>query len=128
MRKRIWALPLFLLLLSLPGCNLRSKVLDRRVTLKRRDRIPYGTKIAYDGLSYLFPNATISYSEKPPSSLQSGEGKKACIIVVTSMDPSPSDIGAIQSCIHFRQAVRRFPVAHAGCEGGFWDAGIWGPG
>ena len=112
MRKRIWALPLFLLLLSLPGCNLRSKVLDRRVTLKRRDRIPYGTKIAYDGLSYLFPNATISYSEKPPSSLQSGEGKKACIIVVTSMDPSPSDIGAILDFVgegnHVFISARRF--------------------
>jgi hypothetical protein len=112
MRKRIWALPL-ILLLSLAGCNLsRSKVLDRRVTLKRRDKIPYGTMVAYDGLSYLFPNATISYSEKPPSSLQSGEGKKACIIIVTSMDPSPSDINAILDFVgegnHVFISARRF--------------------
>lgn len=113
MRRSIWILPVFSLLLSLSGCNLsRLKTLDRRVTLKRRDKIPYGTKVAYDGLSYLFPNATISYSEKSPSGLQSGEGKKACIIVVTSIDPSPSDISAIMDFVgegnHVFISARRF--------------------
>jgi hypothetical protein len=85
-----------MLLLSLASCQLnRVKQIDRRITLKRRDKLPYGTKVAYDGLSYLFPNSTISSNSKPLSGLSSSEGKKAYLIIVGAMDPSPADINSL---------------------------------
>jgi hypothetical protein len=96
MKARSWLIPALILMLPLASCHFsRSKVLNRRITLWRKDKIPYGDQIAYDGLSYLFPNATISVNRKAPSYLQSGDGKKAYIIIVPEMDPSPADINAI---------------------------------
>jgi hypothetical protein len=96
MRKRCHSLLAFLLLLSLASCQLnRVRQIDRRITLKRRDRLPYGTKVAYDGLPYLFPNSTISSNNKPLSGLSSSEGKKAYLIIVGAMDPSPADINSL---------------------------------
>jgi hypothetical protein len=96
MRKRCHSLLAFMLLLSLASCQLnRVKQIDRRITLKRRDKLPYGTKVAYDGLSYLFPNSTISSNSKPLSGLSSSEGKKAYLIIVGAMDPSPADINSL---------------------------------
>jgi hypothetical protein len=96
MRKRTRALVAFALLLALASCQSRRiKHIDRRITLKPRDFIPYGNKVAYDGLSYLFPNATISTNTKPLSALSSSEGKKVYLIFAGVMDPGPSDINAI---------------------------------
>jgi hypothetical protein len=100
MKARSWLIPALILMLPLASCHFsRSKVLNRRITLWRKDKIPYGDQIAYDGLSYLFPNATISVNRKAPSYLQSGDGKKAYIIIVPQMDPSPADINAILSFV-----------------------------
>lgn len=95
--KRCWTILSFvLLLMSLTSCRLeRKKRLDRRITLKSRDMIPYGTKVAYDGLSYLFPNATISDNTKPLSALSATEGKKAYVIIAPAVDPSPADINSL---------------------------------
>jgi hypothetical protein len=96
MRKRRHTLLGFVLLLSLASCQLhRTRQIDRRITLKRRDRLPYGTKVAYDGLSYLFPNSTISSNNKPLSGLSSSEGKKAYLVIVGAMDPTPADINSL---------------------------------
>jgi hypothetical protein len=96
MKTRSWLIPVLILLLPLASCHFtRSKVLNRRITLWRKDKIPYGDQIAYDGLPYLFPNATVSVNRKAPSYLQTGEGKKAYIIIVPEMDPTPADINAL---------------------------------
>jgi len=96
MKARSWLIPALILMLPLASCHFsRSKGLNRRITLWRKDKIPYGDQIAYDGLSYLFPNATISVNRKAPSYLQSGDRKKAYIIIVPEMDPTPADINAI---------------------------------
>jgi hypothetical protein len=97
MRKRPLVLvPIVVFLLSLASCQVKKeKLLDRRVTLKRRDELPYGTKVAYDGLSYLFPNSTISINEKPISGLSSTEGKKVYLIIGGSVDPSPAEINSL---------------------------------
>jgi hypothetical protein len=101
------------LLLVLASCQLsRTKRIDRRVTLKHRDYLPYGTKVAYDGLPYLFPNSTISSNNKPLSALSSSEGKKAYLIVGGVMDPSPADIGSIMDFVgegnHILISARQF--------------------
>jgi hypothetical protein len=85
-----------MLLLPLVSCHLeKTKRIDRRISLRRRDKIPYGTKVAFDGLSTLFPNATISDDNKALTSVQTGEGKVACVIVVSEMNPGPADINSI---------------------------------
>jgi hypothetical protein len=112
MRKWCLTLPV-LLLLSLASCQLnRAKRIDRRITLKRRDKLPYGTKVAFDGLSYLFPNSTISTNNKPLSALSSGDGKKAYLIIVGAMDPSPADINSLLDFVgggnHVFVSARRY--------------------
>jgi hypothetical protein len=108
--KILAALTLALLLAS---CNYRPpKILNRRITLWYKDNIPYGDEIAYEGLSYLFPDATISINRKAPSYLHSGDGKKAYIIIAPNMDPDPSDINAILNFVgegnHVFISARRF--------------------
>ncbi|HUB60610.1 MAG TPA: hypothetical protein VL978_07910, partial [Puia sp.] len=72
MSKRSPVFVAFMLLLALASCQLRrAKRIDRRITLKQRDYLPYGTKVAFDGLSSLFPNSTISINTKPLSGLSS---------------------------------------------------------
>jgi hypothetical protein len=112
-RKQQWGILLLLGFFSLASCNYsRSKTLNRRITLWRKDKIPYGDQIAYDGLPYLFPDATVSVSRKAPSSLESGDGKKAYIIIVPRMDPDPADINAILNFVgegnHVFISARRF--------------------
>jgi hypothetical protein len=114
MRKRSHTVIAFmLLLLSLASCQLnRTKQIDRRITLKRRDKLPYGTKVAYDGLSYLFPNSVISSNDKPLSGLTSSEGKKAYMIISGSLDPSPTEINSLLDFVgagnHVFISARRF--------------------
>jgi hypothetical protein len=64
---------LFILLPLLAGCgNLgKKKRLDERITLKKGDKIPYGTFVAYEDLQYLFPNAEITTNKESPSSISS---------------------------------------------------------
>lgn len=95
-----WLLLLLLPLLPLFACNDGgSKTLNRRITLWRKDKIPYGTYIAYENLSYLFPDAEITINKNSPSdskSLLNGSGSsKAYIIIVPRMQPDPSEVNAI---------------------------------
>src|SRR5260221_11608 len=91
-----YSLLVLLLLGSFSSCTRKkSKDLNRRITLWRKDDIPYGTQLAYDGLPYLFPNATISVNKNSPTTFRTGEGKKAYIIIVSSMDPKPSEVTAL---------------------------------
>jgi hypothetical protein len=85
-----------LLAIILVSCNGGEDVrLNRRVTLWRKDKIPYGTYIAFESLPHLFPNATISINKKAPSSLHAGEGKTAYIVIAPRIEPDPPEINAI---------------------------------
>ena len=55
---------LLLLIALLAGGNRNS--FDRRVTLNKKDKIPYGAYIAFSNLSYLFPHAGITVNKKAP--------------------------------------------------------------
>ncbi|HEX7845164.1 MAG TPA: DUF4350 domain-containing protein [Chitinophagaceae bacterium] len=64
--------------------NKKEKVFDERITLRQRDKIPYGSKIAYESLPYIFPTATISVNKDEPGywdSLSSYSDKQALIII-----------------------------------------------
>ncbi|HEX9512805.1 MAG TPA: DUF4350 domain-containing protein [Puia sp.] len=105
-------LGLLLFLLPILSCNPGgSKKLNRRVTLWRKDKIPYGTFIAYENLPYLFPDAEVSINQVSPSELKSpangnnssdaegGDRKKAYVIITPRMLPDPSEINAIMSFV-----------------------------
>ncbi len=96
LHSRRYCLLLLLLFGFFSSCTVKqSKELNRRITLWRKDKIPYGTELAYDGLPYLFPNATITVNKKSPTTFRTGEGKKAYIIIVGTMDPKPAEVTAL---------------------------------
>lgn len=55
-----------IILLYISGKSNREKQFDDRVTLKRQDKIPYATFVAFQQLPQLFPDARISVSKKEP--------------------------------------------------------------
>ena len=60
-----------------------NHVFDEHITLRRTDKIPYGTYVAYANLSHLFPNASIAINDKRPGLLDSADfsDKQALIII-----------------------------------------------
>jgi hypothetical protein len=97
---RYTVMALLLLFCSCSSCKYKkTKQLNRRITLWRKDKIPYGTQLAYDGLSWLFPNATISVNKNSPLSIRTGERKKALIVIVPRLDPRPSEINALMNFV-----------------------------
>ena len=76
-----------------------GKQLNRRLSLRRNDKNPYGTRVAYDGLSWLFPDAEVSVVSKNPQYLSSHDGKSAVICVGTSMEASASDVTALMNFV-----------------------------
>ncbi len=55
-----------LLLFTSDNSSSNEQEIDKRITLRRKDKIPYGASLAFDGLQYIFPNASISVSNKEP--------------------------------------------------------------
>jgi hypothetical protein len=53
-------------LLFLTGSNKKNRGFDSRVTLRKQDKIPYGTYVAYKNLEYIFPKAAIYTSRREP--------------------------------------------------------------
>jgi hypothetical protein len=91
---RTW--PALLLLVLLSSCSgFGPSRPNRRITLWRKDKIPYGTFIAYESLPALFPGAEISVNKKSPSDLHNREKKTAYIIIVHRMDPDAEELSAI---------------------------------
>jgi hypothetical protein len=83
-----------LLMVFFSSCNGRPR-LNRRVTLWRKDKIPYGTFVAFESLPHLFPQAEISINKKAPSELRNEEKKTSYIVIVSRMDPEPKELNAI---------------------------------
>jgi hypothetical protein len=77
------------------GCSCKKiKRLDIRESLWRMDRIPYGTKYAYDNLGYIFPHADIRTSNRFPV-LFRNDTSRALIILSPVFAPEPDEMNAI---------------------------------
>jgi len=48
--------------------------MDERITLRKGDKIPYGTFVAYEDLKYLFPLADITINQESPAAISSFVG------------------------------------------------------
>lgn len=78
----------------------KVKELNRRVSLRRNDNNPYGARIAYEGLSYLFPDADVSVNTTGLQSLSLREGKKALICIGASVEASGAEVTAVMNFVN----------------------------
>ncbi|HTQ28768.1 MAG TPA: hypothetical protein VMI35_11590 [Puia sp.] len=93
------------------GCGSRPKLLDQRISLWRKDRIPYGTFYAYENLRYIFPRAIITENNSSPAdyryfvntdySSQSNTTKqrKGYIIIAPRVIPDQREINALMNFV-----------------------------
>src|SRR5262245_43351948 len=76
------------------SCNMKKKKrLNENVTLRKGDKIPYGTYVAYEDLKYLFPYADVTVNQKSPAHYSSfindytystdANPRKALYIIIT---------------------------------------------
>jgi hypothetical protein len=74
-----------LLILVIVRSKRNNHVFDEHLTFKRTDKIPYGTYVAFNNLSHLFPNAAIEVNTEQPGSLDSSFDvvDKEALIVIT---------------------------------------------
>lgn len=71
-------------LLFATGPSRKQRYFDERITLRKRDKIPYGTFVAYEHLKYMFPKATVTSSRQEPGfwdSLSVYQEQQAVVIV-----------------------------------------------
>jgi hypothetical protein len=84
-------------LILLTSCD-NKKRLNRRVSLWRLDKIPYGTKYSFDNLPFIFPDADIRTSSRFPLIYQNRSGDdttRAIIIVSPKFDPEPDEMSSL---------------------------------
>src|SRR4029077_15794428 len=79
-------------------CSSCRKRLDTRVSLWRLDKIPYGTRYAFENLSSVFPKADIRTGNQFPILFQSDateDTARALIIVSPQFAPEPDEMRSI---------------------------------
>jgi len=67
----------------------KKKRLDERITLRKQDKIPYGTWVARNSLEYLFPRAEISSNRYMPGywrSINADDSNQVLIIIADRLD------------------------------------------
>lgn len=74
------------------SCATRQRQLDRRVSLWRKDDIPYGTQVAFDALPHLFPDADVSVNKTSLLSTVSPYNHKAYIIICSRLVAESEDV------------------------------------
>lgn len=74
-----------MIFLLFTGNNASSRVFDERMTFRKRDKIPYGTFVAYENLKSIFPKATISSDKQEPGDWDSlsAYGKQQALLIVS---------------------------------------------
>jgi hypothetical protein len=70
---------------------LQKKRLNERITLKRSDKIPYGTYVAYENLKYIFPGAQIEVNKVSPSNYNSFTASHDYQIYADTVQESKAD-------------------------------------
>ena len=83
------------IVLFVTGGNGQKKKLNERITLRRQDKIPYGTFVAYKSLKHIFPAASIYTNKYEPGywdSLSSHDSKQAFIVVCDRFSPDEQEM------------------------------------
>lgn len=88
--------PYYFLLLILFVATACSRQINKRVTLWRNDKIPYGANYAYHQLEHIFPNAQIETSNKSPYTFyQEDDSSSAYLILSYSVQPDENELNAL---------------------------------
>jgi hypothetical protein len=58
-------------LLIFTGDREKKRLLDERISFLKKDKIPYGTYVAYESLSHLFPHVSVSTNKNSPAAWDS---------------------------------------------------------
>ncbi len=80
---------LLLAMVFLGSLKAKEKTLDERITLKIKDKIPYGMYVAYNLLPKLFSSAVISHDKNSPGnwdSISVDDNNKAIFIIAKDFD------------------------------------------
>ena len=88
---------LALALLVFYGLKDRKKFEDK-ITLRKKDKIPYGTEVAYRTLPVLFPGASVSSSKSMPGywdSLSMDKTHQAYICITSDFDPDEFEMNKL---------------------------------
>jgi hypothetical protein len=75
--------------------------MDKRITIWHFDKIPYGTRYAYENLTYIFPKATLYTSDKYPILNHDNDitdSVRTLIVIGRMFSPDPDDMNAL---LHF---------------------------
>ena len=85
-----WLLLVLLCSVFIVSCGpKKKKVLDKRVTLLRTDKIPYGSWYAYENLQHIFPDATVDVEKN--SIIQPGASTTALIAIYRNILPTEEE-------------------------------------
>lgn len=93
-----------IIILLVTASNKKAKQFDERITLSRRDKIPYGTAVAYTNLKHLFPEAKVYVDRHEPGywdSISNYESRQAFIAITGSFNP---DEGEMRRLISFAES------------------------
>jgi hypothetical protein len=94
------AIAIFLLFFT--GSNNTGRTADQRVTLRRQDKIPYGTYIAFNSLKNLFPRATIFTDNHEPGywdSLSLHQKGQALLIITGQFNADEKEMNKLLAFI-----------------------------
>jgi hypothetical protein len=73
-------------------------MMDGRITLQKRDKIPYGTYVAYNNLKYIFPSAAVYSSQHEPGywdSLSKFDTRQAYIVVTNKFTADKDEMARL---------------------------------
>ena len=91
-------LALAIILLYVSGKRAQKKVFDDRISLKRQDKIPYATFVAFEQLPQLFPEAKIRISRKEPGfwdSVSLYDNRQAFICITDRFGADETEMGKL---------------------------------
>ncbi len=91
-------LALAIILLYVSGKRAQKKVFDDRISLKRQDKIPYATFVAFEQLPQLFPEAKIRISRKEPGfwdSVSLYDNRQAFICITDRFGANEAEMGKL---------------------------------
>jgi hypothetical protein len=74
-----------IIFLLFTGNNASNRIFDERMTFRKRDKIPYGTFVAYENLKNIFPKAAITSDKQEPGDWDSlsAYGKQQALVIVS---------------------------------------------
>jgi hypothetical protein len=93
------------------SCQDNTKRLNRRITLWRKDKIPYGTYYTFENLHHVFPKAVININKKSPAEFlydreefnNEDHGKrksrKVYIIIAKNVVPDDKEMNALMNFV-----------------------------